>query len=117
MVFVSHTVYFYNADLLEICDRPGTNTSAMGFMDDVNVLAYSTSTEENCRTLERLHKECERWARKHSSVFAPDKYELIHLAKTPSNFDMTTTISISSETIKPKADVRVMLLCTADSTT
>ena len=31
---------FYNADLLEICERPGTSTSAIGFIDDVNILAY-----------------------------------------------------------------------------
>ena len=80
----------------------------MGFIDDVNVLAYSTSTEENCKTLERLHKECERWAIKHGSVFAPDKYELIRLAKNSKNFNMTTTINISSEIIKPKADIRVL---------
>ena len=28
---------FYNADLLEICDRPGTNTSAIEFVDDANI--------------------------------------------------------------------------------
>lgn len=39
---------FYNADLLEICNRPGTNTSALRFVDDANVLVYRKSTEENC---------------------------------------------------------------------
>ena len=107
--FLSFILYlFYNANLLEICNRPGTNTSAMGFIDDVNVLVYSTSTEENCKILERLHKECKRWAVKHGSVFAPDKYKLIHLAKNSKNLDMTTTINISSEIIKPKADIRVL---------
>ena len=70
---------FYNVDLLEICNRSGTNTSAIGFIDDVNILAYSTSTEENCKTLKRLHKKCKRWALKYSSVFASDKYKLIYL--------------------------------------
>lgn len=59
---------FYNADFLDICDRPGTNTSALGFVDDVNVLAYGKSTEENYRTLETIHKKCEKWASRHGAV-------------------------------------------------
>lgn len=50
---------FYNADLLDICEKPGTRASGLGFVDDVNILAYSTSTKENCKTLERLLAECE----------------------------------------------------------
>ena len=53
---------FYNADLYEICERPGTNTSAIGFVDDANILAYGKSTEENCKTLESIHRQCEKWA-------------------------------------------------------
>ena len=98
--------FFYNANLLEICNKPDTNTITIGFINNVNMLAYSTSTEENCRTLERLYKECERWATKHGSVFAPNKYELIHLAKNSKNFNMTTTISIALETVKPKTDIK-----------
>ena len=33
---------YYNADLFEICERPGTATSALDFIDDVNILAYGT---------------------------------------------------------------------------
>ena len=99
---------FYNADLLEICQRPGTNTSALGFVDDVNVLAYGKSTEENCRTLERIHRKCELWATRHGSVFAPDKYELIHLSRNPKKFNMTATIQIETNLIEPKTDIRVL---------
>ena len=64
---------FYSADLLEICESSGTATSVLGFIDDVNILAYDTSTKENVRTLERLHKKCEAWARRHGSTFAPKR--------------------------------------------
>lgn len=100
--------FFYNADLLEICKRPGTTTSAMGFIDDVNILAYSTSTEENVKTLERLHKQCEAWACRHGSTFTLKKYKLIHLAKNPKKFNMAATITIAKETMAPKADIRVL---------
>lgn len=71
---------FYNANLFKICKRPGTATSALGFIDNVNILAYNTSTEENLKILERLHNQCQRWACRHGSTFAPKKYKLIHLA-------------------------------------
>ena len=35
---VIHFHLYYNADLLEICDRPGKHTSAIGFVDDANIL-------------------------------------------------------------------------------
>ena len=34
---------FYNADLLDICNRPGTKTSGLGFVDDINVLVLDTN--------------------------------------------------------------------------
>lgn len=40
--------FFYNTDLLKICERPETNSNALEFVDDANTLAYSTSIEENC---------------------------------------------------------------------
>lgn len=43
-------------------------TSMLCFVDDVNVLAYRTSNEENCKTLEILHKKLERWASRHRAA-------------------------------------------------
>ena len=72
------------------------------------MLAYGKSTEENCRTLERIHRKCELWATRHGSVFAPDKYELIHLSRNPKKFNMTATIQIETNLIEPKTDIRVL---------
>lgn len=99
---------YYNADLLEICERPGTTTSALSFIDDVNILAYGTSTEENLKTLERVHTQCEAWACRHGSTFTPKKYELTHLAQNSGRFDMAATITIGGETKTPKADIRML---------
>lgn len=98
---------FYNADLLEMCECPGTATSALGFIDDVNTLAYSTSTEENIKTLERLHEQCEEWARRYSSAFTLKKYELIYLARNPKKLNMAAAITVAGETIASKTDIRV----------
>ncbi|KAF4311312.1 reverse transcriptase [Botryosphaeria dothidea] len=44
---------FYNADLLETCAAQGV--MVIGYIDDVNLLAVSSSTEENCRLLTEAH--------------------------------------------------------------
>lgn len=98
---------FYNADLLEICDRPGINASSLGFVDDANMLAYGKSTEENCSILESIYKKCERWATRRGAVFAPHKYELIHLSRS-SRFNMTATVTINTQVTEPKPNIRVL---------
>ena len=103
---VSSILYlFYNADLLDICEKPGIRASGLDFVDDVNILAYSTSTKENCKTLEQLHTECKQWVNKHRAIFAPKKYKLIHLAHSPKKFDMIATINIANTTLFSKPDI------------
>ena len=58
---ISSILYlFYNADLLNLCDKSKVKTSVIKFVDDINILAYNQNTEKNCKTLKRLHKECEK---------------------------------------------------------
>lgn len=99
---------FFNADLVEGCESLGLKTSAIGFVDDVNILAYGRSTEDNCRTLSRVHDTCTRWARTHGATFAPEKYELIHLTRKPGRFNMTAGLRIDSADIQPKTDIRIL---------
>ncbi len=101
---------FYNADLLEICENITLRTSATGFVDDINILTFSTSTEQNCRNLERIHLACEEWATRHGSAFNSSKYDLIHFSRSPKRFNMLAEINISSSghRVKPKTDVRVL---------
>jgi hypothetical protein len=33
-------------------------TTAIGFVDDINILTFSRSTEANCRVLERANEKC-----------------------------------------------------------
>ena len=99
---------FYNADQLDICERPGSNTSTLGFVDDINVLVYGKGTEENCKTLEVIHKKCKKWASQHGSVFAPKKYEFIYLSRNPKKLNMFTVIQIENNIIKPKTDIRIL---------
>lgn len=99
---------FYNAELLETCNRAGKKAVSMGFVDDINILAYGTSTEANCRTLERMHDICAKWARSYGAKFSFKKYELIHLAKNPKKFNMKATVNIDTFQFKAKTDIRIL---------
>jgi len=99
---------FYNADLLEVCDNIRLRTSASGFIDDINILTYSKSTEQNCRNLEQIHTECDRWAHRHGSGFNLKKYDLIHFSRTPKRFSMGAAVQIAGQEIRLKDSVRVL---------
>lgn len=64
----------------------------------------------NCKILEAIHKKCERWATRHDIVFAPTKYELIHWSRNPQKFNMAATISIETNVIKLKTNIRILSL-------
>ena len=49
---------FYNVELLEICTSTEPGVTASGFVDDVNILAYSQSTTGNYRKIEKVHSRC-----------------------------------------------------------
>ena len=74
---ISPVLYlFYNADLLETCENIRLRTSATGFVDDVNILTHSSSTEQNCIALKSIHTACEEWAKRHGSSFSKKKFIL-----------------------------------------
>jgi len=68
--------------------------TAFGFVDDFNILMYSKTTEENCRALEKAHKICTEWARRHRVVFALKKYHLIHFTRSHKKFNIKATVNI-----------------------
>ena len=55
--FVLSILYlFFNANLLKICEQSKRKTIFIKFVDDVNVLIYSTSTKKNYKTLKKRHE-------------------------------------------------------------
>ncbi|EKG09366.1 Reverse transcriptase, partial [Macrophomina phaseolina MS6] len=97
---------FYNADLLETCAAQGV--MVIGYIDDVNLLAVSSSTEENCRLLAKAHSQAERWAAMHASVFAVKKYELTHFTKTPALFRTEQGIILGGRYLSPSDSCRFL---------
>ncbi len=54
---ISSLLYlFYNADLLEMCDRFDINMRFLEYADDANILTYDKNTKKNCKTLKKIHR-------------------------------------------------------------
>ncbi len=70
---------FYNADLIEICCTTNNKVTVGRFIDDVFLLATSSSILENCQLLTEAHLLYKALANQHGSRFDLLKYQLIHL--------------------------------------
>jgi hypothetical protein len=84
----------YNEELLRIANRPNLRVHSIGFIDDLNLLTYSKSTEQNCATLCQVHERCLEWARRHRMKFAPQKYELIHFTTARKKHNLQASIKV-----------------------
>jgi hypothetical protein len=95
--FISSIFYlFYNVDLLKIFEKSSRRIAIVSFVNDINLFTYDIFTEQNCRTLKRLHQECETWNRRHEVAFASIKYELIHLTRNHRRFNMQIELRIEA---------------------
>ena len=99
---------FFNAPLIEQCVRAALPVQTGGFVDDIYLLAYSGSTEDNCRVLHKAHDICLKWARTHGATFAPKKYELVHLTRSPKRFNMEASLDFNEVKIDPSPSIRVL---------
>jgi hypothetical protein len=99
---------FYNAILVDACNLPTSPSSGISFVDDVNALAFSKTTEDNCRSLQSIHKGCIEWARKHGALFAPEKYILVHFNKARTKNNTACPLTLPSLTITPCPAARIL---------
>ena len=99
---------FYNAELLERCANPQGGVGCVGFVDDITLIAWGESTEDNCRRLTEAHIQCDWWARRYGARFAPEKYELMHFTRRRTRHNQAATIQIGSRVIEPTRAMRVL---------
>jgi hypothetical protein len=85
---------FYNANLLKLFKQSSRKMIIIDFMNDINILIYNINTINNCELLKKMHEYCLLWNRRHEIIFESIKYELIHLTKNITKFDMQTSIKI-----------------------
>ena len=79
-----------------MCNSTDEKLSTCGFVDDTNMLAYSQSTEEICRTIERAHARYLGWTAGYGTSFAPKTYELIHLSRKARRFNMQAQLQLGA---------------------
>ena len=82
--------------------------TAMGFVDDTDILTYGRTTAENCRRLERAHEKCIQWAKRHGAAFAPQKYQLIHFTRSRTAHDLQATVNIQGFQGGPVPNLRLL---------
>ncbi len=100
-------VLFYNADLVDLCNTLELPISSIGFVDDVNFLAFGKSTEATCTTRKKIHSCCLRWGEMHGVLFAPEKYALVHFSKKEMNIS-TTPLTLPTTLLIPSPHTRVL---------
>jgi hypothetical protein len=64
--------------------------------------------KSNCKTLKKIHVECELWTRWVQTRFASIKYELMHLRKNHRRFNMMTIININEVIKKSFISMRML---------
>ncbi len=99
---------FYNANLVDTCNQHTTPSSGIGFVDNVNPLAFGKMTEEKCRTLQTVHEHCLEWARRHGASFAPEKSILVHFTKARTKHNTVCPLTLLLLTISPSPSARVL---------
>lgn len=71
-------------------------------------LALGSSTENNCRALEHVHRGCMEWAHRHGAAFGPQKYELMHLTRSLKKFNMTAGVNLGGVAKSPQPTLHIL---------
>ena len=77
-------------------------------MNDVTLIAWGESTENNCQWLAETHTQCSQWARRYGARFAPEKYELMHFTRRRTRHSQTAAVWIGSQVVEPTRAMRVL---------
>lgn len=104
---LAYFVSFYNAELIDACTSP--SSSAIGFVDNVNILVWGRFTAENCDLLATIYDQrCPTWADRHGAKFAPDKYEVIHFTRATKRMNKKEPLRLGAVTKHPSNKVRAL---------
>jgi hypothetical protein len=66
--------------------------SAIGFVNDVNILTYGLLTERNYKVLKEIYQRCLRWAVTHGTNFVPEKYKILYLIRARKKFNLKAVL-------------------------
>ena len=69
---------FSNVKLLEWCANFHSEMRYLEFVNDITLIVWEKSTENNCWWLAKTHVQCDWWARHHDMWFVSENYKLMH---------------------------------------
>ena len=98
---------FYISDLHNIVHTPEKSVSALGFADDTNLLAFSSSLKSNLLKLKSTHSKCLDWARKHRIKFAPEKYKLLYFSRRRTD-NLQLSLRLGEVVLQSKEEVCIL---------
>lgn len=96
---------FYNADLLDI---GGPDDLVTGYIDDTSILVTGDTKTGNTETLRKIHEKAAEWARRTGSVFAPQKYEMVHFAKGKKDLEPEAPLDLPTARVQPSKTARLL---------
>ena len=99
---------FFVSDLLDIVDNEALRVLGSGFVNDINILTYSSTIERNYKVLEETYSKCLYQATTHGTIFAPKKYEVIYLTRAQRRFNLKATPVLNRLQINTKDHIRVL---------
>jgi len=73
--------FFFNVNLIKQRVRLKLKINVIKFVNDVNILTYKKNTENNCKTLDKLHDVYKKQVKQHKIIIVLTKYEFIHLMR------------------------------------
>ena len=106
--FFSMLYLFYNVNLLKSCENVRLRFSVIEFVNDINILTYSESTERNCEMLEKTWKKVVEWAERHDFKFNERKHELIHFLRIFKRYNMNVNMMLKKHRISVNIDLRIL---------
>ena len=106
--FFSMLYLFYNANLLKSCKNVKLRFNVIEFVNDINILMYSESTERNCEMLKKTWKKVVEWTKKHDFKFNKQKHELIHFSKIFKKYNMNVNMTLKKHRINASTDFKIL---------
>jgi hypothetical protein len=100
ILFLLYTASLYT----QLQEHPGL--VAVGFADDLNLLAFGKDTQESSCYLEGAWQTCRQWSKTRGMEFAPEKSELLHL--TRAHAAPMTPVHLDNQTIQPVQEARFL---------
>ena len=88
------------------CNR--LRLSATEFVNDINILTYSESTERNCEMLKKAWDKVVKWTKRHGFKFNERKHKLIHFSRISKRYNMNANIALREHRVSVSINLRVL---------